>query len=124
LGGLGMKPADIDRIMATAEANAKKNVGGSTPQFGAQQGEPGAAGMRGPDSGQDGRQNNRQDNQDQGGGRRRGGGPRGQGAGGGGDAQGRGQGADGALGRGGFGNMAAEDRQKMRQLREDRKSTR
>ena len=126
LGGLGMKPADIDRIMATAEANAKKNVGGSTPQFGAQQqGDPGAAGMpgagRGPGpGGQEGRQNSRQDNQDQGGGRRRGDGPRGQGAAGGGDVQGRGQGqgAEGAQGRGGFGNMSAEDRQKMRQLRE------
>src|SRR5207247_2285514 len=51
LGGLGMKPADIDRIMATAEANAKKNVAGSTPQFGAQQGDPGAAGMPGAGGG-------------------------------------------------------------------------
>ena len=26
LTGLGMKPADVERIMATAEANAKKNI--------------------------------------------------------------------------------------------------
>jgi hypothetical protein len=70
LAGVGMKPAEIDRIMATAVENAKKNLGGSrggsilaaapADQGGAQGGMPGAA-----------------DNQDQGGGRR--GGGRGQG---------------------------------------------
>jgi hypothetical protein len=66
LAGLGMKPADVDRIMATAVENAKKNLGtssgsilGATPA--GQGGAPG--GMAGA-----------QDNQDQGGGRGRGGG--------------------------------------------------
>jgi multidrug resistance efflux pump len=52
LSGLGMKPADVDRIMATAVENAKKNLGpssggtvlgaGSTDQGGAPGGMPGA----------------------------------------------------------------------------------
>ena len=89
LSGLGMKPGDIDRIMATAVENAKKNLGatpassmfgaGPTDQGGAPGGMPGA-----------------EDNQEQGGGRGRGvpSGPRG----------GRGQG------------MSAADRQKMQDL--------
>jgi multidrug resistance efflux pump len=66
LSGLGMKPAEVDGIMATAVENAKKNLGGSTASsmFGAgttdQGGAPG--GMPGAE-----------DNQDQGGGRGRGG---------------------------------------------------
>jgi hypothetical protein len=69
LAGLGMKPADVDRIMATAVENAKKNLAGPrgsiftaapTEQGGAPGGMPGA-----------------EANQDQGGGRGRGG--RGQG---------------------------------------------
>jgi hypothetical protein len=64
LSGVGMKPAEIDNIMATAVENAKKNLGGPAggltagpaDQGGAQAGGPGAA-----------------DNQDQSGGRRGGG---------------------------------------------------
>lgn len=33
LGGLGMKQADVDRIMATAEANAKKNIVNTAASF-------------------------------------------------------------------------------------------
>ena len=88
LAGLGMKPAQIDGIMATAVENAKKNLGApqasiftaapSADQAGAPGGMPGA-----------------EDNQDQGGGRARGGGGRG--------------------GRGG-GGMSQSDRQKMQDL--------
>jgi hypothetical protein len=88
LAGLGMKPAEIDGIMATAVENAKKNLGspagaalfGAAPadQGDAQGAMPGAA-----------------DNQDQGGGR-------------GGRGGGRG-------GRGG-GGMSQADRQKMQDL--------
>ncbi|MGA2723725.1 MAG: efflux RND transporter periplasmic adaptor subunit [Bryobacteraceae bacterium] len=89
LSGLGMKPADIDRIMATAVENAKKNLG-ATPassMFGA--GPTDQGGMAGAMPGAE-------DNQEQGGGRGRGApsGPRG----------GRGQG------------MSAADRQKMQDL--------
>jgi hypothetical protein len=88
LAGLGMKPAQIDGIMATAVENAKKNLGSPSPsiftaapsadQAGAPGGMPGAG-----------------DNQDQGGGR-------------GGRGGGRG-------GRGG-GGMSQADRQKMQDL--------
>jgi hypothetical protein len=87
LAGLGMKPAQIDGIMATAVENAKKNLGSPSPsiftaapadQAGAPSGMPGA-----------------EDNQDQGGGR-------------GGRGGGRG-------GRGG-GGMSQADRQKMQDL--------
>jgi hypothetical protein len=87
LAGLGMKPAQIDGIMATAVENAKKNLGSPSPsiftaapadQAGAPSGMPGA-----------------EDNQDQGGGR-------------GGRGGGRG-------GRGG-GGMSQSDRQKMQDL--------
>ena len=111
LAGLGMKPADIDRIMATAAANAKKNVVNTAPSFfaGLQGGMAGA-----PDPGGDSPDQamGRQDSQDQssGGRGRRGGGGGERGAAQGGD-QGRGQGRGG-----GFGNMSDEDRQKMRQL--------
>jgi multidrug resistance efflux pump len=66
LSGLGMKPAEVDGIMATAVENAKKNLGGSNPgsMLGAGSAEQGGApgGMPGAE-----------DNQDQGGGRGRGG---------------------------------------------------
>ncbi len=86
LSGLGMKPADIDRIMQTAAANAKKNLTASTAAPGSEgqgeegQGEGGAQGMR------------------------RGGGGEG----------GRGEG--GGSGRGGRSGMSDEQRQKMRQM--------
>jgi hypothetical protein len=99
LSGVGMKPADIERIMATAEANAKKGINAGVNPFAPPPAE-GAA----DDSGGRG-----------GGGRRGGGG--GMGA----DTQGRGQGgadAQGRGGRGGFGNMSDEDRKKMTDLRQ------
>jgi hypothetical protein len=105
LAGLGMKPADLDRIMATSAANAKKQLGSSASAlFAPLQGAPGAnpemfgqAGGRGQDAGDD-----------QGGGRRGGGGGRG-----GQDAAGR-AGA-GAAPSGGRGAMSDADRQKMRE---------
>jgi HlyD family secretion protein len=49
LAGVGMKPADIDRIMATAAANAKKSTKNGGNPFAAPQGDSGgAAGGRGP----------------------------------------------------------------------------
>jgi hypothetical protein len=80
LAGLGMKPADLDRIMATSAANAKKQIGGApgaTPEM------FGQAGGQGQDAG---------DDQGIGGRGRRGGGQRG------GDAAGRGDGRAGAGG--------------------------
>src|SRR5439155_9108432 len=68
LGGLGMKPADIDRIMATAEANAKK--ASSTPNFNPPANADGTADGADAQGGGRGRRNN-------GGGQ-----PRGQGRGG------------------------------------------
>jgi multidrug resistance efflux pump len=66
LSGLGMKPADVDGIMATAVENAKKNLGGPVAgsMFGARPTDQGGAlgGMPGAEA-----------NQDQGGGRGRGG---------------------------------------------------
>jgi HlyD family secretion protein len=102
LTGVGMKPADIERIMATAAANAKKGINAGVNPFAPPPAE-GAA----DDSGRGQR-----------GGRGGGGRPGGDaGAGaqaggqGGADAQGRG-------GRGGFGNMSDEDRKKMSDLRQ------
>ena len=103
LTGVGMKPADVERIMATAEANAKKGINAGVNPFAPPPAE-GAA-------------------DDSGGGR----GGRGGGGGGGGtgaDTQGRGRdgagGADaqGRGGRGGSGNMSDEDRKKMTDLRQ------
>ena len=89
LSGLGMKPADIDRIMATAVENAKKNLGAPTGStaFGAAPTDQGGTAGAMPGA---------EDNQEQAGGRGRGvpSGPRG----------GRGQG------------MSAADRQKMQDL--------
>jgi hypothetical protein len=143
LTGVGMKPADVERIMATAEANSKKNVVNTAPSFfsnlqnglngapGAP-GMPGAAGLpgmpgaAGAQGGMPGLQGG--DDQDQGGGRQRGGN-----RGGGGGNRGGGQAGDAAAagGRGGdqaqggrgqgggrFANMSDEDRQKMRDLRQ------
>lgn len=110
LSGVGMKASDIDRIMATAEANAKKSPSGRTDPFAKKPDE--AAGDTGDAGGRRG-----------GGGNRRNGGAGGSGgpggapaAGGAPDAQGRGQGGQG--GRGGFGNMSDEDRKKMTDLRQ------
>ena len=89
LAGLGMKPSEVDSIMATAVENAKKNLGTSSSGsiFGAapadQAGAPGAT----PGA---------EDNQDQGGG-------------------GRGGRGGGRGGRGG-GGMSQADRQKMQDL--------
>jgi HlyD family secretion protein len=97
LNGVGMKPADIERIMATAAANAKKGINAGVNPFASPPAE-GAA----DDSGGRG-----------GGGRRSGDAGAGAqgGAQGGADAQGRG-------GRGGFGNMSDEDRKKMSDMRQ------
>jgi hypothetical protein len=86
LSGLGMKPAEIDGIMATAVENAKKNLGTSNP------GSMFSAGPGGEQGGAPGGMPGAEDNQDQGGGRGRGG---------------RG-------GRGG--GMSPADRQKMQDL--------
>src|SRR5450759_102021 len=95
LAGVGMKPADIERIMATAEAYAKKGINAGVKPFA-----PPPAEVAADDSG--------------GGSGRRGGG------GGGGrrnqDAGARGGAA--AAGRGGFANMSDEDRKKMTDLRQ------
>src|SRR5262249_10606843 len=119
LGGLGMKQADVDRIMATAEANAKKNIvntaasffqnlqGGKQPGQGGQDGGQGAgAGGQGgaPQGGQGGP--GMQGDQ--------GGGNQGQGRGGRREA---GQGGPGGRGEGrGGSNVSDADRQKMRDL--------
>jgi len=124
LAGLGMKSGDVDRVMATAEANAKKNVVNTAATlFAPLQATPGATpemfgqtGGQTPDTGA-------QDDQAQGGrGRRGGGGMRGGGGfggqrGGGGD-QAAGDQAAGGQGRGqsgGRGNMTDEERQKFRE---------
>lgn len=125
LTGLGMKTADVDRIMATAETNSKKTLVNSASSFfsslqgglpGANGGMPGLPGMPGaagagmpgmPGQGGAGGQDN-QDQGDQGG---QGGGRGRRGAGGGAAGQGRGQGGDtanaGRQGRGQGGDQAA-----------------
>ncbi len=126
LAGLGMKQADIDRIMATAAENAKKNVGNTARTFftdlqGGQTGQgqqpQGGSPQAGPGRGEGGgRGFNRE-------------GGRGQGGAGGQDGQGR-QGGPGGIGgpgggpggRGGFANLSDEDRQKMRDLRQKMQS--
>src|SRR5262249_51699933 len=134
LTGLGMKQSEVDKIMATAEANAKKNVVNTASTFfsslqggGQQPGAPGAhpgmSGAQGMEPGmqQGGAPGVQQGGDDQaaeggrGGGRRRGqGGGGGFGGGGGQGGQG-GRGAEGG-GRGAFANLSDEDRQKMRDL--------
>ncbi|MBZ5725650.1 MAG: efflux RND transporter periplasmic adaptor subunit [Acidobacteriia bacterium] len=125
LAGLGMKPADIEQIMATAAANAKKNVVNTAPSFfaglqgsmpgapGSANAIPGMAGAMGAAAGMPGVAGMQeqavasQDNQDPGGGR----GNRGtRGSRGGGDA------ATGGGNRGGgaMAGLSDEDRQKLR----------
>jgi len=99
LSGVGMKPADIDRIMATATANSKKGPAVGADPFVKK---PDDAAPDGGDGG--GRRGG-------GGGRRNGGDGNPGGAPGGVDAQARGQG-----GRGG--NLSDEDRKKMSDLRQ------
>jgi HlyD family secretion protein len=116
LAGLGMKPADIERIMATAEANAKKAA--ASPQAfrpvdeNAQGGEAAGGGRGRRAGGGDG---------GFGGGQGRGGDAQGGAAGGrsqqGAEGQGRAQGG----GRG-FGNMSEADRAKMQELRQKMQS--
>jgi multidrug resistance efflux pump len=103
LTGLGLKPADVDRIMATAEANAKKDANRNANPFelAAQKAAQESAAAQAPQDQGD----------DQGGRGRRGGGGRGADAGG----DGRGQG-------GRFANLSEEDRQKMTQLRQQMQS--
>jgi HlyD family secretion protein len=106
LSGLGMKQADIDRILATAEANAKKAA--ASPSAFAPPADPGAddGGGRGQGRGQ-GRNGNGQ----------------GRGQGGSvaqtrvGDGQGRGQGGGGR-----FANLSEGDRAKMQELRQKMQS--
>jgi HlyD family secretion protein len=127
LGALGMKPADIEKIMATAEANAKKNLVNTARTFfsdlqggtpGAPGGMPGApantGGFPGGMTGQPG-QSGQQGGDDQGGGRR--GGNR-DGGGGRSDATS----GQGGQGRGMMANLSDEDRQKMRDLRQKMQS--
>jgi hypothetical protein len=133
LTGLGMKPADIDRILATAEANAKKaaqnpnllrppdeNAGGDGGRGGGrgQRGQGGGQGRQG--SGTDTANAGRQGRQGAGdtagagrGGDAAGAGRAGDGRGQGGDAQGRGQGGGGNR----FANLSEADRAKMQELR-------
>jgi len=107
LAGVGMKPADIERIMATAEANAKKGINAGVNPFAPPPAEVaaddsgGGSGRRGGGGG--GRRN-------QGAGAPGGATPAGRGAAGA-DSQGRG-------GRGGFGNLSDDDRKKMTDLRQ------
>jgi multidrug resistance efflux pump len=105
LTGLGMKQTDIDRIMATAEANAKKDTNRGADPFAAAA--AAAAAAKAAESGQA---------TDDGGGRGRRGG-------GGGGGQG-GPGVPGGPGSGGgrFGNMSDADRQKMTELRQKMQS--
>ncbi|HLK61849.1 MAG TPA: HlyD family efflux transporter periplasmic adaptor subunit [Bryobacteraceae bacterium] len=133
LTGLGMKENDVNRIMATAEANARKNLVNTASSFFAslQSGMPGAPGATGtPANGQPGMLNQGQaglqndDQGDQGGapGGRGGRGQRGPGAG-----PGGGQGAAPAAGQGGgqgrgMANLSDADRQKMQQLRQQMQS--
>jgi hypothetical protein len=105
LAGLGMKPADLDRIMATSAANAKKASGLFAPLQGAPGATPemfGQSGGQGQGAGDD-----------QGGSGRRGGAGRRGGV----DAAGRGDGRAGAGGApvGGRAAMSDADRQKMLQ---------
>ena len=102
LSGLGMKQSDVDRIMATAEANAKKDANRNANPFELAAAQ--AAAAKAAESGQIA--------DDGGRGRRGGGGGGDRQRGAGGDNPGRGQ--DG----GRFGNMSDADRQKMAQLRQ------
>jgi hypothetical protein len=107
LAGVGMKPADIERIMATAEANAKKGINAGVNPFAPPPAEV-AADDSGGGSGRRGGGGGGRRNQD--GGAPAGAGAQGRGAAGA-DSQGRG-------GRGGFGNLSDDDRKKMTDLRQ------
>jgi Barrel-sandwich domain of CusB or HlyD membrane-fusion len=113
LTGVGMKPADIDRIMKTAEANAKKGINAGVNPFapppaeGAADDSGGGRGRRAGGAGGAGGGRRNQDGGATGGAAPAAGGRGTAGA----DAQGRG-------GRGGFGTMSEEDRKKMSDLRE------
>jgi multidrug resistance efflux pump len=96
LTGLGLKQQDVDRIMATAEANAKKDTNRNADPFAAAA--AAAAAAKAAESGQ---------TADNGGRGPRGGGSGGQG--------GEGRGGDG---RGNRPNMSDADRQKMTELRQ------
>jgi hypothetical protein len=136
LSGLGMKQGQIDTIMATAEANSKKNVVNSAGSlFASLQAAPGATPDMFGQQGAPGQDNGGQDDQSGGGRGRRGGGGNGRNGGGfggqrggdnagGGQARGQGggqRGGDNAGGQGrgqgggGRGNMTDEERQKMRE---------
>jgi len=110
LAGVGMKPADIERIMATAEANAKKGINAGVNPFAPPPAEV-AADDSGGGSGRRGGGGGGRRNQDAGAPAGAGAQGRGRDGAGGADAQGRG-------GRGGFGNMSDEDRKKMTDLRQ------
>jgi hypothetical protein len=135
LTGLGMKQEDVERIMATAAANAKKNINNTAGSFfsslregvpgqGAQPGQPGAPGLPGATGAQGqpgGDQPAAGEDAAPGGGRRARGGRGGEGGGQAGGGQGRGgdqAGASGGQGgRGGFANLSPEDRKKFDDLR-------
>jgi hypothetical protein len=109
LTGVGMKPADIERIMATAAANAKKGINAGVNPFAPPPAETtgddaGGRGRRGAGGGGGGGRRN------QDGGAAGGAAPAGRGQGGA-DAQGRG-------GRGGFASLSDDDRKKMSDLRQ------
>jgi multidrug resistance efflux pump len=117
LGGLGMKPADIDRIMATAETNSKKTINNTASSFfaslrGDAPGAPGAPGAAGAAGAQPGQQDQGGDDAAAGGrrGNRGQGGQGGQGRQGGGQpgAQGGGQGRQGRDGQGAQGGRGGD----------------
>jgi hypothetical protein len=111
LTGVGMKPADIERVMATAAANAKKGINAGVNPFApppaeVAAGDSSGAGRRGGGGGSEQRSGDT-------------GAPAGATAAGrgatGADAQGRG-------GRGGFANLSDEDRKMMSDLRQKMQS--
>ncbi|MEO8592178.1 MAG: efflux RND transporter periplasmic adaptor subunit [Candidatus Solibacter sp.] len=127
LTGVGMKPADIDKIMAVAAANSKKGINQGVNPFAAAAaaaetaaGDAGEGGGRGRRGGGDGGfaggggDGAAGQGRGQGGAQGRAGGADGQGRGGGAGGQAR---AGGAGGRGGL-NISEEDRKKMTDLRQ------
>jgi hypothetical protein len=119
LTGLNMKPADIEKIMATAAANAKKvGSANSGPNFfaalqGREEQSPEAQDQQGGrGGGQRTGMNRGGDGGSMGGGRQRG-----ENGGGFGGRQGGDAAAGGRAGGRGFGNMSEEDRTKMTELR-------
>ncbi len=119
LAGLGMKPADIDRILATAEANAKKAA--SSPSAFAPPSADGADNPGGRNGGQRGQRGQGRGGADAGAGANANGGQRGQGRAAGGDSAGRGgdgQARGDGQGGGRFANMSETDRAKMQEIRQ------